>query len=182
MFYYVKVCLTMFSKLHNDRRRHIGNRAAADRLRDGDNASGIGDNSAEIGDGAVGSRDRRYPCERDPILNSVKETGVTLFLEDKFQRGGFQGQGQCFLIGLSCSIPTIVFYSFSLSVLSVYRLMLWCWGLRMSLWMFGHLQMSLHSSLWERHHSLSVGPALHCRPFLIIIMILLSILIHSNSN
>ena len=40
----------MFSESRNDRRRHIGNRAAADRLRDCDNATGIGDNSAEIGD------------------------------------------------------------------------------------------------------------------------------------
>ena len=39
-------------------------------------------------------------------------------------------QGQCFFIGLSCSIPTIVFYPFSLSLLSVYRLVLWGWGLR----------------------------------------------------
>ena len=44
--------------------------------------------------------------------------------------GGFQEQGLCFFIGLSCSIPTIVFYSFSLSLLSVYRLVLWGWGLR----------------------------------------------------
>ena len=42
----------------------------------------------------------------------------------------FQEQGQCFFIGLSCSIPTIVFYSLSLSLLSVYRLELWGWGLR----------------------------------------------------
>ena len=34
--------------------------------------------------------------------------------------GGFQEQGQCFFIGLSCSIPTIVFYSLSISLLSVY--------------------------------------------------------------
>ena len=44
--------------------------------------------------------------------------------------GGFQELGQCFCIGLSCSIPTIVFYSFSLSLLSVYMLILWGWGLR----------------------------------------------------
>ena len=37
---------------------------------------------------------------------------------------------QCFFIGPSCSIHTIVFYSFSLSLLSVYRLVLWGWGLR----------------------------------------------------
>ena len=35
--------------------------------------------------------------------------------------GGFQEQGQCFFIGLSCSIPTIVVYYFSLSLLSVNR-------------------------------------------------------------
>ena len=34
-----------------------------------------------------------------------------------------------FFIGLSCSIPTIVFYTFSLSLLFVYRLVLWGWGL-----------------------------------------------------
>ena len=44
----------MFSKSRNDRRRRIGDSAAADRLRDRDIASGIGDNSAEIGDGAAG--------------------------------------------------------------------------------------------------------------------------------
>ena len=36
--------------------------------------------------------------------------------------------GQCFFIGLSCSIPTIVFYYFSISLLPVYRLVLWGWG------------------------------------------------------
>ena len=44
----------MFSESRNFRRRRIGDRAAADRLRDRDNAAGIGDNSAEIGDGAAG--------------------------------------------------------------------------------------------------------------------------------
>ena len=43
--------------------------------------------------------------------------------------GRFQEQGQYFFIGLSCSIPTIVFYYFSLSLLPVYRLVLWGWGL-----------------------------------------------------
>ena len=38
--------------------------------------------------------------------------------------------GQCFFIGPSCSFPTIVFYSFFLSLLSVYRLVLRGWGLR----------------------------------------------------
>ena len=40
--------------------------------------------------------------------------------------GGFQEQGQRFSIGVSCSIPTIVFYSFSLFLLFVYRLVLCC--------------------------------------------------------
>ena len=43
----------MFSESRNDRRRRIGARGAADRLRDRDNAVGIGDNSAEIGDGTA---------------------------------------------------------------------------------------------------------------------------------
>ena len=38
--------------------------------------------------------------------------------------------GQCFFFGLSCSIPTLVFDSLFLSLLSVYRLVLWGWGLR----------------------------------------------------
>ena len=44
----------MFSESRNERRRRIGDRAAADRLRDRDNAAGIGDNSTEIGNGAAG--------------------------------------------------------------------------------------------------------------------------------
>ena len=44
--------------------------------------------------------------------------------------GGFQEQRQCFFIGLSCSIPTIVFFYFSLSLLPVYWLVLWGWDLR----------------------------------------------------
>ena len=42
---------------------------------------------------------------------------------------GFKSS-QCFFISLSCSIPTIVFYSLSLSLLSDYRLVLWGWDLR----------------------------------------------------
>ena len=41
-----------------------------------------------------------------------------------------QEQGQCLFIGLSYSVHTIVFYSLSPSLLSVYRLVLWGWGLR----------------------------------------------------
>ena len=54
MFYYVLQCFMMLSESRNDRRRHIGARAAVDRLRDRDNSAEIGDNSAEIGDGAAG--------------------------------------------------------------------------------------------------------------------------------
>ena len=46
----------------------IGDRAAADRLRDRDNAAEISDNSAEIGD-ALGSSISPRSCERDPMLN-----------------------------------------------------------------------------------------------------------------
>ena len=43
---------------------------------------------------------------------------------------GFKSRANAFFIGLGCSIPAIIFYSFSLSLLSVYRLVLWGWGLR----------------------------------------------------
>ena len=43
---------------------------------------------------------------------------------------GFKSRDNAFFIGLGFSIPTIDFYSFSLSLLSVYRLVLWGWGLR----------------------------------------------------
>ena len=60
---------------------------------------------------------------------------------------GFNWTANAFFIGISCSIPTIVFYDFSLSFLSVYRLVLWGWGLR--------------TDIWGVYHSLS---SLHCRP------------------
>ena len=44
----------MFSESRNERRRRIGDHAAANRLGDRNNASGIGDNSAEIDDDAAG--------------------------------------------------------------------------------------------------------------------------------
>ena len=55
----------MFSESRIDWRPRIGDRAAADRLRDRDNSAGIGDNSAEIGDGAAGMVDiaaNMIPC------------------------------------------------------------------------------------------------------------------------
>ena len=42
---------------------------------------------------------------------------------------GFKSRVNAFFIGLSCSIPTIVFYSFSLSLLFVCGLVLWGWDL-----------------------------------------------------
>ena len=63
--------------------------------------------------------------------------------------------GPMLFFGLGCCIPTIILYSFSLSLLSVYRLVLWGWGLR---------------TIGCIYHSLS---ALHCRPFLIIIIIII---------
>ena len=74
VFHDVLLCLTMFydvqrvaqrsSSLH----RAIGDRAAADRLRDRDNAAGIGDNRRNR---RWRRRDRRYRRERDPTQNSV---------------------------------------------------------------------------------------------------------------
>ena len=76
----------MFSESRNDRRRRIGDRTEADRLRDRDNATGIGDNSAEIGDSSAEIGD--IAANVIPgLTSSWMETGVTLFLEDKFQRG-----------------------------------------------------------------------------------------------
>ena len=43
----------MFRESCNDRRRRIGTRATADRLRDRDNSAEISDNSAEIGDNSA---------------------------------------------------------------------------------------------------------------------------------
>ena len=54
VFHDVLQCFMMFNESRNDWRRRTGDRAAADRLRDGDNSAGIGDNYAEIGDGAAG--------------------------------------------------------------------------------------------------------------------------------
>ena len=78
----------MFSELRNERRRRIGDRAAADRLRDRNNAAGSGDNSTEISDGPAGIVDiaaNVIPC----YTPSWMEIGVTLFLDKKFQRGLF---------------------------------------------------------------------------------------------
>ena len=55
----------MFSESRNDRNRRIGDRAAADCLRDRYNVAGIGDNSAEISGDAAGIGDiaaKVIPC------------------------------------------------------------------------------------------------------------------------
>ena len=59
MFNNVLRCLVCRAKID------IGDHAAADRLRDHDNAAGIGDNSAEIGDDTAGIVDmvaKVIPC------------------------------------------------------------------------------------------------------------------------
>ena len=43
---------------------------------------------------------------------------------------GFKSRANASFIGVSSCITTIVFYYFSLSLLSDYRLVLWGWGLR----------------------------------------------------
>ena len=104
----------MFSESRNDRRRHIDDPAAADRLRDRDNATGIGDNSAEIGDNpaeigynsaeigddAVGIVDIAANVIPSQTLSRM-ETGVTLFLEDKFQRGATGPGGPGLILALT---------------------------------------------------------------------------------
>ena len=72
---------------------------------------------------------------------------------------GFKSRANAFFIGLSCSIPTIVFYYFPLSLFPVYRLVLWGWGLRTE---------KVYTVQYI-NHSLS---AFHCRPLLIIIIII----------
>ena len=80
----------MFSESRNDRRRRIATGVAAERLRDRDNAVGIGDKSAEIGDNSAGIVDiaaNVIPC----WTASWMETGVTLFWKKK-SRGARMGR------------------------------------------------------------------------------------------
>ena len=62
------------------------------------------------------------PCSTAGLLFPSRCPSGTILLTRIlwYGTGGFQEQGQCFSIGLSCSISTIVFYSFSRSLLSVY--------------------------------------------------------------
>ena len=53
-------------------------------------------------------------------------------LEDPYSMvgtSGFQDLGQCFFIDLTCSYPFLSPTTFSISLLSVYWLVLWGWGL-----------------------------------------------------
>ena len=51
-------------------------------------------------------------------------------LFDGVGMAGFKSKANAFFIGLSCSIPTIFLFYFSLSLLPVYKFVLWGWGLR----------------------------------------------------
>ena len=59
--------------------------------------------------------------------------------------GGFQLQRQCFFIGLSWSILTIVFYYFSLSLLSVH----WLYCVAGIFWLIGCISLSLTPCIAE---------------------------------
>ena len=70
---------------------------------------------------------------------------------------------QCFFIGLSCSIPNMVFYSFSLSLLSVYRLVLWDWVFGL----IGCISLSLSlalPTLFNNNNNKSVQPLPEIEP------------------
>ena len=71
------------------------------------------------------------PCSTEGLLfpsrcpsGTILLTPYSMVWDWRVSRAGW------FFIGLSCSIPTIVFYSFSLSLFSVYRLVYWGCGLR----------------------------------------------------
>ena len=69
--------------------------------------------------------------QRDFILFSVSlwnDLANPVF--DAVGLAGFKSSANAFCIHLRCSIPTLVFYNFSLSLLSVYLLVVWGWGLR----------------------------------------------------
>ena len=69
-------------------------------------------------------------CKTSQYRKTFVRVSVSLwnYLADPLFDGvgrGFHEQGQCFFIGTSCSIAIIVFYYFSLSLLPLYRLVLW---------------------------------------------------------
>ena len=70
-------------------------------------------------------------CTAWPLfLSQCHSRTILLALYSMVGTGGFQEQGQCLFIGLSCSILTIVFYYFPLFILPIHRLVLSGWGRR----------------------------------------------------
>ena len=111
----------MFSDSRNDLHLHVSDRLASNCLRDHTNPAGISDNTAKIGDNAAGIFDiavKVIPC----WTPSRMETGVTLFLEDKFQSGCHSG---CKLWGHSYHIVSVKIYekfNYLLDSLNVYNI------------------------------------------------------------
>ena len=89
-----------------------------------------------------------FPSHAVSLWNDLANT-----VFDGMGPAGFKSRVNAFFDNLSCSIPTIVFYNFSISLLSVYRLVLWGWG--------------LPTDRVYINHSLS---DFHCQPFSITIM------------
>ena len=82
--------------------------------------------------GALMHRLAAEPCSTARLLFSSRCPSGTILLTlySMVWDWRVSRAGQCFFICLSCPIPTIVFYSFSPSLLSVYRLVVWGWILR----------------------------------------------------
>ena len=73
-------------------------------------------------------RTSQYPMTFIPLsLSPWNDLADPVF--DGVGLAGFKSRANVFFIGLSSSILTIVFYFFPLSLLSVYRLVLWGWSL-----------------------------------------------------
>ena len=72
--------------------------------------------------GTIMHRLAAEPCSTAGLLFSSRCPSGTILLTPYTMVWDwrFQEHGQCFFIGLSCSIPTIIFYSFSISLLSLY--------------------------------------------------------------
>ena len=74
---------------------------------------------------------RTSPCRWTFVPLSVSlRNDLTYPVFDGVGLAGFKSRANGILFGQRCSIPTIDFYYFSLSLLSVHRLVFWGWGLR----------------------------------------------------
>ena len=122
----VSWCFTMFNKVLWCLASRATNAVAASAPADRESAAGIGDNyaeigynSAEIGDGAAGIVD--IAANSDPMLNSVLNgDGVTLFLEEKFQRGDcIEFWSACSSFPVKTKVRYIIFFSSSFSIFYV---------------------------------------------------------------